>query len=130
MRWSFTGFAGKLPSSSVFISVRGALVLRIAYGCPKYKSLTIFHLFCEVPQMKNCLFPIKPLPLCKQLRFVQFGQEVAEKYGTIGFDMLRAADESLSSEQCCPALCFNVIIESQKFQKIGPINESDYTARI
>ena len=27
------------------------------------------------PQVKNRLFPRKPLPLCKPLRFVQFGQE-------------------------------------------------------
>ena len=38
-----------------------------------------FHLFffltSTVPQVKNCLFPTKPLPLCKPLRFVQFSQE-------------------------------------------------------
>ena len=30
--------------------------------------------------LKNRLFPIKPLPLFKQLRFFQFGREVAEEY--------------------------------------------------
>ena len=50
-----------------------ALVVGIAYGCPYYKSSAIFHLFCKVPQVKNCLFPEKLLPLCKPLRFVQFG---------------------------------------------------------
>ena len=34
-----------------------------------------FTCFFKVPQVKNRLFPRKPLPLCKPLRFVQFGQE-------------------------------------------------------
>ena len=35
---------------------------------------TCFFFFL-VPQVKNRLFPRKPLPLCKLLRFVQLGQE-------------------------------------------------------
>ena len=55
---------------------RGTLVVGIAYGCPYYKGSAIFSLvFFKVPQVKNRLFPRKPQPLCKPLRFVQFGQE-------------------------------------------------------
>ena len=57
------------------VTQRGALVVRIAIGCPYYKSPAIFHLFCKLPQTKNCLFPRNPLPLCNPLRFVQLGQE-------------------------------------------------------
>ena len=64
---------------SVLISVltcKGALVIRIALGCLYYKSPAIFHLFCKVPQVKNHLFPEKPLPLCKPAKYVQFDQEI------------------------------------------------------
>ena len=54
---------------------RGTLVIGIAYGFPYYKGSAIFYLFFEVLQVKNRLFPTKPLPLCKPLRLVQFGQE-------------------------------------------------------
>ena len=59
---------------SVMISVvtqRAALVVGIAYGCPYYTGPAIFHFFFKVPQMRNRLFPTKPLPLHKSLRFVQ-----------------------------------------------------------
>ena len=50
--------------------------------------------FWKVPQVKNCLFPTKPLPLCKPVRFVDFGREVCPAGEYLGLDKLRAADES------------------------------------
>ena len=82
---------------TVLISVvtqRGALVVRITYGCPYYKSPANFRLFCKVPEVKNCLFPREPLPLCKPLKFVQFGLEVFPAGEYLWLDILRAADES------------------------------------
>ena len=76
------------------VKQRGALVVRIAYGCPYYKGPAIFHLFRKVSQVKNCLFAGNPLPLCKPLRFVQFGLEVCPAGEYLWSDMLRAADES------------------------------------
>ena len=43
-------------------------------------------------KLKNQLFSVKPLPLCKPLGFVHFGREVAGD--TFGLDLLKAADES------------------------------------
>ena len=73
---------------------RGALVVGIADGCPYYESPGIFRLVCKVPEVKNCLFPRKPLPLCKPLRFVEFGREVCPAGEYLWLDMLRAADET------------------------------------
>ena len=57
-------------------------------------SRAIFHLFCKVTQVKNCLFPSKPLSLCRTLRFVKFGREVCLAGKYLCLDMLRAADKS------------------------------------
>ena len=58
------------------VTQRGTLVVGIAYGYPYYKGSAIFSLvFFQVSQVKNRLFPTKPLPLCKPIRIVQFGQE-------------------------------------------------------
>ena len=54
---------------------RGTLVVGIAYGCPYYKGSAIFSLVFLSTTSENRLIPRKPLPLCKPLRFVQFGQE-------------------------------------------------------
>ena len=55
---------------------RGTLVVGIAYGYPYCKGSAIFSfVYFKYHLVKNCLFPTKPLPLCKPLRFVQFGQE-------------------------------------------------------
>ena len=80
---------------------RGALVLRIAHGCPCYKDPAILHLFCKVPKVKNCLFPRKPLPPCGPLRFLQCGQKVCEVGEYLCLDKQRAA----SSKQHSPSLC-------------------------
>ena len=57
---------------SVLISVvtqSGALVLRIAYDSSFFSLALVLRiaydssLFCKVPQVKNRLFPTKPLPL-------------------------------------------------------------------
>ena len=44
--------------------------------------------------MQYSLFPTKPLPLCKPLRFVQFDQESCPAGGITFLGKLRAADES------------------------------------
>ena len=54
---------------------RGTLVVGIANGYSYTSVQRFFHLFFFVPQVKNRLFPRKPLPLYNPLRFVQFGQE-------------------------------------------------------
>ena len=50
-----------VDSWEVRTTQRGALVVRIVYGCPYYKSPEIFHLFYKLPQVKNCLFHKKRL---------------------------------------------------------------------
>ena len=57
------------------VTQRDTLVVGMTYGYPYYMGPAIFHLFFKVPQVKNRVFPTKPLPLSKPLRFVQFGQE-------------------------------------------------------
>ena len=59
-----------------------------------YKSPAIFHLVCKVAQGKNRLFPTKPLPLCRPLRFIEFGREVCRAGEYLWLDMLRDACES------------------------------------
>ena len=54
---------------------RGTLVVGIAYGCPYHKGSAIFHLFFLSTTSEKSFIPRNPLPLCKPLRFVQFGQE-------------------------------------------------------
>ena len=49
-----------------------------------YKLPAIFHLFGKVPQVKNRLFPKKPLPLCKPLGFVQLDEKVDHLRNTFG----------------------------------------------
>ena len=79
---SFVVDSRKDTSFSALISaVTQKRSLWVAHGCSKHKSLAVFQLiFCEVPQVKNRLFRLKPLPLYQPLRFVQFGQKIAEKY--------------------------------------------------
>ena len=54
---------------------RRTLIVGIAYGCPYYKGTAIFSLVFTSTTSENRLFPRKPLPLCKPIRFVQLGQE-------------------------------------------------------
>ena len=48
------------PSASLILFIfdyrghaEGSLCIKVAYGCPKYKSPASFQLLCNVPQVKN-----------------------------------------------------------------------------
>ena len=76
---------------------RWTCVVRTDIRHPYYKGSPLCDhgnlFFFNVPQVKNRLFPTKPLPVCKPLRLVQFGQESCPAGKYLWLEKLRTADE-------------------------------------
>ena len=79
MSLSRTYFLLNLPAEEArsYFSINKSNCLsgtRIVMALDGFSALQFVPPAPKVKKLKNRLFPIKPLPLCKPLRFVQFGQ--------------------------------------------------------
>ena len=60
---------GTSSFSGLNLRLTQRLLLKTAHGCPKRAH----WFFCEVPQVKNQLYAVKPLAECKASGIVQSG---------------------------------------------------------